>query len=39
MAKKVNVMGLVKISGHRDIKILLNTYYTPDESSLADLLD
>ena len=39
MAKKVNVMDLAKISGHRDIKILLNTYYTPDAASLADLLD
>lgn len=28
MAKKVNVMDLAKISGHRDIKILLNTYYS-----------
>lgn len=32
-------MDLAKISGHRDIKILLNTYYTPDAASLADLLD
>lgn len=39
MAKKVNVMDLAKISGHRDIKILLNTYYTPNAASLADLLD
>lgn len=39
MAKKVNVMDLAKISGHRDIKILLKTYYTPDAASLADLLD
>lgn len=39
MAKKVNVMDLAKISGHKDIKILLNTYYAPDAASLADLLD
>lgn len=39
MAKKVNVMDLAKISGHKDVKILLNTYYAPDASSLADLLD
>jgi integrase len=29
MAKKVDVMTLAKISGHRDLKILLNTYYAP----------
>ena len=29
LAKKVDVMTLAKISGHRDIKILLNTYYAP----------
>lgn len=39
MAKKVNVMDLAKISGHKDVKILLNTYYAPNASSLADLLD
>lgn len=39
MSKKVDVMNLAKISGHRDIKILLNTYYAPDASNLADLLD
>ena len=39
MSKKVNVMDLAKISGHRDIKILLNTYYAPDAANLADLLD
>ena len=39
MSKKVNVMDLAKISGHRDVKILLNTYYAPDASNLADLLD
>lgn len=39
MSKKVAVMDLAKISGHRDIKILLNTYYAPDAANLADLLD
>lgn len=39
MAKKVDVMTLAKISGHKDIKILLNTYYAPDMSDVADLLD
>ena len=39
LSKKVDVMDLAKISGHRDIKILLNTYYAPDIANLADLLD
>ena len=30
MAKKVDVMTLAKISGHKDVRILLNTYYNPD---------
>ncbi len=39
LAKKVDVMTLAKISGHRDIKILLNIYYAPDMSDEAELLD
>lgn len=40
MAKKIhNPMDLAKISGHRDVKILLNVYYNPDDTHLADLLD
>lgn len=39
LAKKVDVMTLAKISGHKDIKILLNTYYAPDMSEVAGLLD
>ena len=38
LAKKVDVMTLAKISGHRDIKILLNTYYAPDMAEVANLL-
>ena len=38
LAKKVDVMTLAKISGHRDIKILLNTYYAPDMTYVAGLL-
>ncbi|SMB82333.1 Site-specific recombinase XerD [Pasteurella testudinis DSM 23072] len=38
LAKKVEVMTLAKISGHRDIKILLNTYYAPDMSEVAKSL-
>ncbi|MDY4279648.1 MAG: site-specific integrase [[Pasteurella] mairii] len=39
LAKKVDVMTLAKISGHRDIKILLNTYYAPDMQDVVNLLD
>lgn len=39
LAKKVDVMTLAKISGHKDIKILLNTYYAPDMTEVAGLLD
>ncbi len=39
LSKKVEVMTLAKISGHRDIKILLNTYYAPDMAEIAKLLD
>lgn len=35
MAKKVDVMTLAKISGHRDLKVLLNTYYAP---SMAEVV-
>ena len=40
MAKKINnPMDLAKISGHKDLKILLNTYYNPDDDHLVSLLD
>lgn len=33
MAKKItNPMDLAKISGHRDVRILFNTYYNPDDA-------
>lgn len=38
MSKKVPVEMLAKISGHRDLRILLNVYYRPDMSEIADLL-
>ena len=31
-----NPMDLARISGHKDLKILLNTYYTPSVESLAE---
>ena len=39
LSKKVDVMTLAKISGHKDLKILLNTYYAPKMDDVADLLD
>lgn len=39
LSRKVDVMTLAKISGHRDLKILLNTYYAPNMSDIARLLD
>ena len=38
MSKKVEVLTLAKISGHRDLKILLNTYYRESMEAVADLL-
>jgi Site-specific recombinase XerD len=40
MAKRIkDPMLLAKISGHRDLKVLMNTYYRPDMSETAALLD
>jgi len=39
MASKVDTLTLAKISGHRDLKILLNVYYNPDIADIADQLD
>lgn len=39
LSEKVDVMTLAKISGHRDIKILLNTYYAPKMEDVVKLLD
>ena len=39
LAKKVPVEMLAKISGHRDLRILLNVYYAPKVDDMADMLD
>ncbi len=37
MAKTLtNPMDLAKVSGHKDLRILLNTYYSPDMDAMAD---
>lgn len=39
LSKKVGVMELAKISGHKDLKTLLNVYYAPTATDLAAMLD
>ncbi len=39
LAGKLDVMTLAKMTGHRDLKILLATYYAPRMADVADLLD
>lgn len=39
LAKKVDVLTLAKISGHRDLRILSAVYYAPDMQDVAGLLD
>jgi integrase len=39
LARKIDVMTLAKITGHRDLKTLLNTYYREDAASIAARLD
>lgn len=39
MASKVDVLTLAKISGHRDLSILKDVYYTPDIGEIASKLD
>lgn len=38
LAPKFQPMELAKISGHRDLNMLLNTYYRPTPEELADRL-
>jgi integrase len=39
LAKKLDVLELAKMTGHRDLAILLNTYYKQDASQVAKKLD
>lgn len=38
MSRKVDVMTLAKISGHKDLRILMNTYYRESASDIAKRL-
>ncbi|AOA58294.1 tyrosine-type recombinase/integrase [Acinetobacter larvae] len=37
--QKLPVEVLAKVTGHRNIKMLVNTYYNPDIDDIADMLD
>jgi integrase len=39
LSKKLDVMTLAKMSGHKDLSILQNTYYAPDMAEFADQLN
>ncbi|MCP5012241.1 MAG: site-specific integrase [Aestuariibacter sp.] len=39
LANKLDVMELAKVSGHKDLKILLQVYYAPTIGDLANKLD
>jgi integrase len=39
LAKKVDVLTLAKITGHRDLSLLMNTYYRESAEDIADRLD
>lgn len=39
LARKVDVLTLAKISGHRDLRILSNTYYRETAADIAQRLD
>ena len=39
LSQKLTALQLAKMSGHRDLKILLNVYYQESAEDVADLLD
>jgi len=39
MSRKIGALELARISGHKDLRILLDTYYAPTIDELADKLD
>lgn len=38
LSKRVEVMTLAKVSGHKDLSLLMNTYYRPKPEDIAKLL-
>lgn len=39
LARRLDVLTLAKMTGHRDVKVLLATYYAPSMADVAALLD
>ena len=39
LAKKFDVMMLAKITGHKDLKMLLNVYYAPELDEFTSIMD
>jgi integrase len=39
LAAKLDVLTLAKMTGHKDVKLLLKVYYAPDMTSVAERLD
>lgn len=39
LSKRLDALELARVSGHRDLRILLDTYYAPKVEDLADKLD
>lgn len=37
--QKLPVEVLAKVTGHKNIKVLVNTYYNPDVDDIADMID
>ena len=37
--QKLPVEVLAKVTGHKNIKVLVNTYYNPDVEDIADMMD
>jgi len=38
LAKKLDAMTLAKVTGHKDLRVLLRVYYAPDMADVADAL-
>ena len=38
LAKKLDVMDLAKVTGHRDLRMLLDCYYHPSAAEIAEKL-
>ena len=39
LAKKLDVLTLAKVTGHRDLRVLSRVYYAPDMGEVAERLD